>query len=114
MMVTLQAEVAVTKTETGMDYVQIMPENPSVGLTEPFHGIGYGQLLSNGTFDFIRRTRKRRKPELKLLHGSVSFGNDGYDRYVFWLPSQQRSEFSRLLAMEAAQAGAFVESVMEG
>ena len=106
--ITLNALVAVSKSETGMDYVQVMPENPYVGLVEPFRGRGYGQLLSNGTFDFIRKPRKRRKPVMKLPHSAVSYGQDGYDRYIFVLPSEQRGEFASLLRKEAAQAGRFV------
>ena len=106
--VTLNALVAVSKSENGMDYVQVMPTNPRGGVVTPFHGTGYGQLLSNGTFDFTRRKRIRRKPLLKLPHSSVSFGEDGFDRYVFVLPSEQRDEFCRLLRNEATQAGLYV------
>ena len=106
--ITLDALVAVSKSETGMDYVQVMPENPCAGMVEPFHGKGYGQLLSNGTFDFVRKPRKRRKPVLKLPHSSVSYGQDGYDRYVFVLPAEQRDEFASLLRKEANKAGRFV------
>ena len=52
---TLTAQVAVSKTESGMDYVQVMPDNPCVGLLKPFCGWGRGQLLSNGAFDFLRK-----------------------------------------------------------
>lgn len=97
---TLSALVAVSKTESGMDYVQVMPDSPSVGLVLPFHGVGYGQMLSNGTFDFVRRTRRRGKPELKLVHSSLSYGNDGIDRYVFYLPNEQRDDFGKLLLNE--------------
>lgn len=107
--ITLEALVAVSKSETEMDYVQVLPDNPRVGLVEPFHGMGYGQMLSNGTFDFIRRKRVRKAPELKLKHSSVSFGNDGYDRYIFTLPSEQRGLFAKLLRKEAAAAGKFVD-----
>jgi hypothetical protein len=110
---TLNALVAVSKTETGMDYVQVMPTNPRAGLVEPFHGRGYGQLLSNGTFDFVRRKSIRRKPVLKLPHSSVSYGEDGYDRFTFTLPSGQREEFCRLLRNEATQAGLFVEDDLD-
>lgn len=106
--VMLEALVAVSKSETGMDYVQVMPDNPRVGLVTPFHGTGYGQMLNNGSFDFIRRRRVRRKPVLKLPHSSLSYGNDGYDRFVFVLPSEQRVEFGRLLADEANEAGYFI------
>ena len=97
---TLSAQVAVSKTESGMDYVQVMPDNPRVGLLTPFHGMGYGQMLSNGTFDFMRRTRQRGKPELKLDHSSLSYCNDGIDRYVFYLPNEQRKDFGKLLLKE--------------
>ena len=107
---TLSAMVAVSKSESEMDYVQVIPDNPRVGLVTPFHGMGYGQMLSNGSFDFIRRRRIRRKPVLKLPHSSVSFGQDGYDRFVFVLPSEQRREFGCLLCDEAAKAGFYVDN----
>ncbi len=107
--ISLSATLAVSKTETGMDYVQVLPDNPCVGQVEKFHGMGYGQMLSNGTFDFIRKPRKKRKPALKLLHSSVSFGEDGFDRFTFTLPSEQRTEFCKLLLDEADEAAFFVE-----
>ena len=110
---TLNALVAVSKTETGMDYVQVMPTNPRAGLVEPFRGRGYGQLLSNGTFDFVRKKRIRRKPVLKLPHSSVSYGEDGYDRFTFTLPAGQREEFCRLLRNEATLAGLYVADDLE-
>ncbi len=48
--------------------------------------------------------RKRRKPVLKLPHGSLSFGEDGMDRFIFVLPSEQRGEFVKLLGKEAQEA----------
>ena len=105
---TLNALVGISKSETGMDYVQVMPTNPCADIVIPFRGRGYGQLLSNGTFDFVRKPCKRRKPKLKLPHSSVSYGEDGYDRFVFTLPSDQRGEFSKLLWDEAQQASIHV------
>ena len=102
--------VAVSKSESEMDYVQVIPDNPRVGLVTPFHGTGYGQMLSNGSFDFIRKPRKRRKPVLKLPHSSVTYGADGYDRFVYVLPSEQRGEFGHLLRDEAAMAGLWVDN----
>ncbi len=106
--ITLSALVAVSKSEQGMDYVQVMPDDPRVGMVEPFHGMGYCQMLSNGSFDFIRRQRKRGKPVLKLIHSSVSYSSDGMDRFIFTLPSEQRGEFCKLLYKEAKEAGVFV------
>ena len=36
--VTLNAQVAVSKTETGTNFVQVLPDNPRVGLVEAFRG----------------------------------------------------------------------------
>ena len=94
---TLSALVAVSKTEMGMDYVQVMPDDPRVGLVEPFHGMGYGQMLSNGSFDFTRKTRVRRKPELKVDYGGLSFCADGFDRVIFVVPSEMRAELPQIL-----------------
>ena len=93
---TLSALVAVSKTEMGMDYVQVMPDNPRVGLVEPFHGMGYGQMLSNGSFDFVRKKRARRKPEFKDDFLSLSFCQDGFDRLVFVVPSEMRAELPQV------------------
>ena len=80
-----------------MDYVQVLPDNPRVGLVEPFHGMGYGQMLNNGSFDFIRKKRKRGKPELKVDYGSLSFCSDGNDRVVFTVPAEMRGELPKVL-----------------
>ena len=42
---TLSAQVAVSKSDEGMDYVQVMPDNPRVGLVQPFSGWGRGQRV---------------------------------------------------------------------
>ena len=59
---TLSAQVAVSKSDEGMDYVQVMPDNPRVGLVQPFSGWGRGQLLSNGSFASCERCATRRSP----------------------------------------------------
>ena len=94
---TFSALVAVSKTGCGMDYVQVLPDNPSVGMIETFHGFGYGQMLSNGSFDFVRKVRHRGKPELKVDFGSLSFSNDGNDRVVFTVPADMRADLPKIL-----------------
>ena len=89
--------MAVSKTKNGMDYVQVMPDDPRVGLVGPFHGMGYGQMLNNGTFDFIRKKRNRGKPELKVDYGSLSFCSDGNDRVVFTVPAEMRVDLPEIL-----------------
>ena len=107
--ITLSAQVAISQSETtGTDYVQVLPDNPRAGLVKPFCGKGRGQLLSNGTFDFVRQPRIHRKPELKLEHCSLSFGADGFDRCTFVLPSEQRHEFARLLKKEIGKVIAYM------
>ena len=94
---TLSAQVAVSKTESGMDYVQVLPDNPSVGMTEAFHGFGYGQMLSNGSFDFVRKVRHRGKPVFKVDFGSLSFCLDGNDRVIFTIPADMRADMPKVL-----------------
>ena len=108
-MVTLSAEVAVTETENGLDYVQVMPDNPRVGLIKPFSGLGRGQMLSNGSFDFVRKLRKRRKPDYKEGHVSLSFGDDGLDRVIFVLPNGQRDELTTLLPKEIRKVVSYLK-----
>ena len=108
---TLSAQMVISKTESGMDLVQVLPDNPREGLVKPFSGSGHAQLQSNASFDFVRKRRIRRKPQLKQLHSSLSYGQDGIDRYVFYLPAEQRHEFWRLLGKEATVAAAFMREL---
>lgn len=55
------------------------PDNPVPRCLTPFRGLGMAQLLSDGTFDFIRKPYLRAQSELirKLAHGRVSKTKDG-------------------------------------
>lgn len=106
---TLSAQMVISKSENGMDHVQVLPDDPREGLVKPFCGKGHAQLQPNGTFEFIRKKRRRYKPVLKLLHSTVSYGQDGLDRYTFMLPNGQRGEFAQLLREEAKVAAAFMK-----
>lgn len=110
-LVTLAAQVAVTETESGMDYVQVLPDNPRIGLVKPFCGWGRGQMLSNGSFDFLRQIRKRKKPEYKEGHLSLSFGDDGMDRVTFVLPNAQRDELRSLLQKDVKKLVAYLKEI---
>ena len=107
--VVLQAEVAVTEMENGMRYVQVLPDDPRVGMVTPFVGNGRGQMLSNGTFDFVQRKRVRRKPEFKGKHIALSFGQDGIDRVNFGLPNGQRDQLRVLLMEDVMRLVAYLE-----
>ena len=108
-MVTLSAAVAVTEMENGMRYVQVLPDDPRVGMVTPFVANGRGQMLSNGTFDFVQRKRLRKKPEFKGKHITLSFGLDGTDRVIFTLPNGQREELRTLLMEDVLRLTSYLE-----
>ena len=112
--VTLNAQVAVSKTETGMNYVQVLPDNPIVGQVEAFRGLGYGQMLSTGTFEFTRHKRARSQAVtlLKLPHSSVSRCKDGTHRFTFIVKDEELKEFNHWLAVESLRATTFMREYM--
>ena len=100
---TLSGQMVISKTESGLDMVQGLPDNPVPGQVEPFSGMGHMHMLSNGMFDFIRRIRKRNKPEFKEKYVSLSFGNDGYDHVTILVPSILRADLPKILRKAIAQ-----------
>ena len=108
--ISLNAQMVISKTESGLDVIQVLPDDPSDGLVKPFSGAGHAQLQGNAQFDFVRKRRIRGKAELKQPHSTLSYGRDGIDRYIFYLPSGQRDEFAELLMKEAAVAVAYMKN----
>ena len=113
--VTLNAQVAVSKTENGTNYVQVMPDNPIVGQVEAFRGLGYGQMLSTGTFEFTRHKRVRSQAVtlLKLPHSKVSQCKDGTHRFTFIVKDEELEKFCLWLALESVKASAFMRKYQE-
>jgi len=113
--VTLNAQVAVSKTETGTNYVQVLPDNPIVGQVEAFRGLGYGQMLSTGMFEFTRHKRVRSQAVtlLKLPHSSVSRCKDGTHRFTFIVRDEELEKFCLWLALESVKASAFMRKYQE-
>ena len=113
--VTLNAQVAISKTETGMNYVQVLPDNPCAGQVESFRGLGYGQMLSTGTFEFTRHKRVRSQAVtlLKLPHSSVSRCKDGTHRFTFIVKDEELEKFCLWLALESVKASAFMRKYKE-
>lgn len=108
---TLSAQVAISKVvETGLNHVQVLPDNPRTGQVEPFRGLGYGQLLSTGMFEFIRIRipRSQAKTELRLPHSTLSRGKDRTLRFTFIVHEEDLMAdpgcFSRWLKMESREA----------
>lgn len=112
--VTLNAQVAISKTETGMNYVQVLPDNPIVGQVEAFRGLGYGQMLSTGMFEFTRHKRARSQAVtlLKLPHSKVSQCKDGTHRFTFIVKDEELKEFNHWLAVESLRATTFMREYM--
>ena len=82
--ISINGMLVISKTESGQEYVQFLPNNPVVGQVEPFSGLARAQLLSNGIFDSMRKkTRHRGKPVFKGMWSSLSFAADGYDYIIF-------------------------------
>jgi hypothetical protein len=108
--ITLNAQMVISRSENGVDLVQVLPENPCEGLVKPFSGAGHAQLQGTAQFDFVRKRRIRGMAELKQPHSTLSYGRDGVDRYVFYLPSGQRDEFAEWLKKEAAVAVAYMKN----
>ena len=113
--VTLNAQVAVSKTETGMNHVQVLPDNPCAGQVESFRGLGYGQMLSTGMFEFTRHKRVRSQAEtlLKLPHSKVSHCKDGNHRFTFIVKDEELEKFCLWLALESVKASAFMRKYQE-
>ena len=108
--ITLNAQMVISRSENGVDLVQVLPDNPCEGLVKPFSGAGHAQLQGTAQFDFVRKRRIRGKAELKQPHSTLSYGRDGIDRYTFYLPSGQRDEFSKWLKKEAAVVVAYMKN----
>ena len=113
--VTLNAQVAVSKTENGTNYVQVLPDNPIVGQVEAFRGLGYGQMLSTGMFEFTRHkvARSQAVTLLKLPHSKVSQCKDGTHRFTFIVKDEELEKFCLWLALESVKASAFMRKYQE-
>lgn len=82
------------------------PDDPVEGTVRPFRSVGVGQLLSDGTFDFIRKPRIRAQSELirKLAHGRVSKTKDGAIQLTLKVYQDEGINISEAIAQEALQA----------
>lgn len=108
------AQMAVTKMESGMDHVQVLPDDPRVGQVEAFRGLGYGQMLSTGSFEFTRHriVRSQAVTQLRLPHSSLSKCKDRTRRFTFIVHETELENFGRWLMDEAPQAAAFIEEMI--
>ena len=79
------------------------PDAEAMHTIFPFRGTGVGQLLSDGTFDFIRRPRLRTQSQLirKLAHGRVSKTKDGAIQLTLKVFQDEGVNISEAIAEEA-------------
>lgn len=114
---TMSATMCVTEMkETGTNHVQVLPDEPCPGLVEPFRGLGWGQLLSSGTFEFTRQDRIRSQAEtlLRLPHCTVSKCKDKTHRVTFIVRDGELQNFCRYLMEEIPQVLSFMYEYLEG
>ena len=79
------------------------PDYPAKNVVVPFRSVGVAQLLSDGTFDFIRKPRLRAQSELirKLAHGRVSKTKDGAIQLTLKVYQDEGVNISQTIANEA-------------
>ena len=60
-------------------FFMFCPNDPVAGQVGKFRGLGIGQQMADGTFDFVRKPWKKPKSTLikKLAHGRLSATIDG-------------------------------------
>ena len=113
--VTIDAQVAISKTENGTNIVQVLPDNPCVGLVEAFRGLGYGQMLSTGTFEYTRHKRIRSQAVTlrKMPHSSVSRCKDRTHRFTLIVKDEELEGFCRWLEEESQEALVFMREYLK-
>ena len=90
--------------------VQFLPDEPQAGLVPPFAGAGYGQMLSNGSMDFVKRkSRPRKKPVFKADYASLSFGGNDQDYVYIKVPSYMRADLPKLLRKDISKIAAYLK-----
>lgn len=88
------------------DKLFFAPDDPVAGRVTPFRGVGMAQVLSDGTFDFVRQPRLRAQSELirKLPHGRASKTKDGAIQLTLKVYQDEGLNIGNTIATEALQA----------
>ena len=76
------------------------------GEVRPFRTAGTAQMLSDGTFEYITKKRKRypSKQIIKLPHGTLSETHDGAYMLILRIPFNEDCNAALLLLREAKMA----------
>ena len=113
---TLSATMAVSSmNETGLKHVQVLPDNPRAGTVGTFRGLGYGQMLSTGQFEFTQQRIPRSCAETlcRLPHLTLSKCKDKTHRLTFIVRDSDIESFCRYLIQEVPQAISFMDKYIE-
>ena len=88
------------------DKLFFAPDDPVAGRVTPFRGVGVAQVMSDGTFDFIRQPRLRAQSELirKLPHGRLSRTKDGAIQLTLKVYQDEGLDIGQAIATEALAA----------
>ena len=87
------------------DKFLFVPDHPAGGSISPFRSQGMGQLLPDGSFDFVRKPRQRAQSKLirKLAHGRVSETKDGAVQLTLKIGLEEGANIPVILLTEALE-----------
>ena len=91
----------------GRNYFLFAPDDPVPGQVERMRRMtGVAQQMTDGTFDFIAKPRRRAQSTLikKLAHGRVSRTKDGTIRLTLMVTRGEWVDIAEAIAREAAEA----------
>ncbi len=86
-------------------YFTFTPDNPVAGSIHPYRSQGQGQLMSDGTFYFVRKPRLRAQSRLikKLPHGRLSETKDGAIQLTIKIAVDE-DDIPKTIGKEASEA----------
>ena len=92
---------------TDQKFVMFCPDDPVLGVVEPFVMTGKGQLMRDGTFDFSPQppSRRRRGTLLKkVAHGRLSATKDGAFLLTLKVFKHEGLDVEKVMGKEANEA----------
>ena len=87
-------------------FFMFTPDDPIVGQVQKFRGLGMGQQMADGTFDFVRKPQLKPKSTLikKLAHGRASKTKDDAIQLTLKVYRTEGINISEAIRMEAIVA----------
>ncbi len=87
-------------------FFMFTPDDPVVGQVQKFRGLGMGQQMADGTFDFVRKPQRKPKSTLikKLAHGRLSATIDGAIQLTLKVFKSEGLNIEETITKEAKEA----------